>query len=308
MLIHGIIPPVATPLLSDSEIDENGLEHLINHLIEGGVHGLFLLGTTGEGTSLSYELRKEFVQKACRLVNKKVPVLAGITDTVFENSLKMAEVYKDAGADVLVLAPPYYNPVTQPEVQHYLEEMVPQLPLPFLLYNIPSHTKIHLTVNLVKHAKELGALGIKDSSGDITHMLSLVEAFKDSPEFAILTGTEIHISDALSYGAHGAVPGGANIFPQLYVDYYNAVVTRDYEKIEFFRKIVLKINSKLYNFGPMPSGIIMGIKAALEVLDICNGYVAHPLRAFDNKTFAEFKKFLIELKQYIEKEHYTEPE
>jgi 2-dehydro-3-deoxy-D-pentonate aldolase len=145
MPIHGIIPPVATPLLNDNKIDEQGLERLINHLLDGGVHGLFLLGTTGEGTSLSYELRTSFVKKVCRLVNKRVPVLAGITDTVFENSLRMASEYKEAGADMLVVAPPYYNPLSQSEMQHYLDDLAPRLPLPFLLYNIPSHTKIHLT-------------------------------------------------------------------------------------------------------------------------------------------------------------------
>lgn len=308
MLVQGIIPPVATPLLSDREIDEPGLERLVSHLLDGGVHGLFLLGTTGEGTSLSYKLRREFVEKACRLVDNRVPVLAGITDTVFENSLKMAEAYKDAGADLLVVAPPYYNPLSQPEMQHYLDDLAPRLPLPFLLYNIPSHTNFHLTVDLVKHAKDLGASGIKDSSGNIVHILSLIEAFKDSTEFAVLTGTEILISETLSNGGHGAVPGGANIFPQLYVDYYNAVLKQDFEKVEIFRKIILKINSKLYNFGPFPSGIIMGIKAALEIFGICNGYVAHPLRQFDNATFAEFNTFIAELKNILEEEHFTEPE
>ncbi|MFW6289966.1 MAG: dihydrodipicolinate synthase family protein, partial [Mariniphaga sp.] len=195
--------------MSDNKLDEAGLERLLNHLLNGGVHGLFLLGTTGEGTSLNYTLRRELVKKACRLVNKKVPVLAGITDTVFENSLQMAEAYKDAGADMLVVAPPCYNPMSQDEIRHYLDDLAPRLPLPFLLYNIPSHTKNSLSVELVKHASELDATGIKDSSGDITHILALVEAFKDSADFAILTGTETLISDTLSCGGHGAVPGGA---------------------------------------------------------------------------------------------------
>ncbi len=308
MSVRGIIPPVATPLLSHNKLDEAGLERLLTHLLEGGVHGLFLLGTTGEGTSLNYTLRREFVKRACRLVNKKVPVLAGITDTVFENSLQMAEAYKEAGADMLVVAPPYYNPMSQDEIRHYLDDLAPRLPLPFLLYNIPSHTKSNLTVELVKHASELGASGIKDSSGDITHILALIETFKNSAEFSVLTGTEILISDAVSCGAHGAVPGGANLFPRLYVGYYNAILNQDYPRIGFFRKIILTINTRLYNFGPFPSGIIMGIKAALELFGICNGYVAHPLKRFDNKTYDAFKNFLEELKQTLEKEHYTELE
>lgn len=299
MPIHGIIPPVATPLLNDSEIDVEGLERLISHLLEGGVHGLFLLGTTGEGTSLSYELRTDFIKKVCRLVNKKVPVLAGITDTVFENSLRMASEYKEAGADMLVVAPPYYNPLSQMEMRHYLDDLAPRLPLPFLLYNIPSHTKIHLTLDTVMHAKNLGAAGIKDSSGDINHILSLIEAFKDSAEFAVLTGTEIHIPQVLQNGGHGAVPGGANLFPRLYVDFYNAIINAEYEKIEFIQSVILKINETLYKFGDFPSGIILGIKSALEILDICSGFTAHPLRQFDGETREEIKKLVLELNETI---------
>lgn len=300
MPVHGIIPPVVTPLLNDNEIDGEGLERLINHLLEGGVHGLFLLGTTGEGTSLSYKLRKDFVEKACRLVNKKVPVLAGITDTVFENSIQMAFAYKEAGADMLVVAPPYYNPLSQLELQHYLDDLAPRLPLPFLLYNIPSHTKIHLTLDTVSHARDLGAAGIKDSSGDMNHILSLIETFEDSADFAVLTGTEIHISKSIQNGGHGAVPGGANLFPQLYVDFYNAIINKHHEKIEFIQSIILKINQTLYKFGHFPSGIILGIKSALEIQNICSGYAAHPLKQFNRETREEIKKLVEELNKSIE--------
>ena len=82
--LKGIIPPIVTPLKSDTELDEKGLKNLIDHILGGGVHGVFLLGTTGEATNLSYELRKEFIQKACRFVDKKVPVMVGITDTCMQ--------------------------------------------------------------------------------------------------------------------------------------------------------------------------------------------------------------------------------
>jgi 2-dehydro-3-deoxy-D-pentonate aldolase len=300
MPLHGIIPPVATPLLNDNSLDEQGLERLIKHLLDGGVHGLFLLGTTGEGTSLSYELRARFVQKVCHQVNKRIPVLAGITDTVFENTLRMAAEFKEAGADMLVVAPPYYNPLTQPEMKRYLDDLAPSLPLPFLLYNIPSHTKIHLTLDTVKHARDLGAAGIKDSSGDMTHILSLINTFKDSVEFAVLSGTEIHITQVLQNGGHGAVPGGANLFPRLYVDFYNAIINRESEKIEFIQSIILEINQTLYNFGDFPSGIILGIKSALAILGICSSYAAHPLRQFDGETYKEINKLVLELQETIE--------
>ena len=85
--LRGIIPPVITPLLDNNTLDVKGLEKMVEHLISGGVHGLFILGTTGEAPSLSYKLRKEFIKKTCELVNHRVPVMVGITDTSFDGSL-----------------------------------------------------------------------------------------------------------------------------------------------------------------------------------------------------------------------------
>lgn len=279
--LKGIIPPVVTPLLSDNEIDVQGLEKLIEHVISGGVHGIFLLGTTGEAPNLSYELRKEFIHKACALINKRVPVLVGITDTSFEGALDIANTSKEAGADAVVIAPPYYVPMAQIEMVEYLEDLVPKLPLPFVLYNMPGCTKMHMTLDTVKRAKELGAIGIKDSSGDMTYLYSLIEAFKDSPEFSIITGTELYIPETIIHGGHGAVSGGANIFPRLFADLYDASVNKDLDKIEELRDKLVIIGNKIYDVGQYGSRHIKSTKCALSVLDICSDYVAHPLHKFE---------------------------
>src|SRR5665648_11041 len=173
--LKGVIPPVVTPLLDNNTLDIKGLENLVEHLVTGGVHGLFILGTTGEATSLSNELRKEFIKRTCDLVNHRIPVMVGITDTSFDGSIEIADFSQKAGADAVVVAPPYYIPISQTEMMDYLENLVPRLPLPMLLYNIPSYTKLHLAVKTVKAAKELGAIGIKDSSGDMLYLfLSLI--------------------------------------------------------------------------------------------------------------------------------------
>ena len=110
--LTGIIPPIVTPLLSNTELDICGLKNLIDHILGGGVHGVFLLGTTGEATNLDYNLRKEFIYRACEFVDKKVPVVVGITDTCHQGSLEIAETSKDAGADALVISSPYYLPIS----------------------------------------------------------------------------------------------------------------------------------------------------------------------------------------------------
>jgi 2-dehydro-3-deoxy-D-pentonate aldolase len=303
--LRGIIPPVVTPLLNDNELDEQGIEKLIRHLLEGGVHGIFLLGTTGEAPSLRYKLREKFVQQACALIGKKIPVLVGITDTSFDGSVEMAHVCKDAGADLVVVAPPYYVPISQHEMRLYLDDLVPRLPLPFLLYNMPSHTKLHMSVKTVEHAKNLGALGVKDSSGEMAYLFSLIDAFRNSPDFSVITGVELFIPETIMQGGHGAIAGGANMFPRLYVDFYQAAVERDFNRIDFLRRIVLKIYNTVYNVGTFTSRYTVGTKCALAALEICNDYVAHPLRTFEGPDREMIGQYVEEIKELMGKAAFT---
>ena len=294
--LKGVIPPMITPLTENGELDILGLEKLVEHLILGGVHGVFLLGTNGEAPSLSYTLRKEFITKVCKLINHRVPVLVGITDTIFEGSIEIAEHAKEAGADAVVVAPPYYFPISEEEMIKYLENLIPVLPLPVIIYNMPSCTKLHLSLEIVKKAKELGVIGVKDSSGDIDYLNSLIETFKDSPDFSIFVGTEMFLTETIMNGGHGAIAGGANFFPRLFVDLYNASVANDKETVSVLQKKVLKIYNTIYNVGKYSSKYLIGTKCTLSVMGICNDYLALPLRKFDNTQRKKIQKYVEEFK------------
>jgi len=292
--LKGIIPPLVTPLNNYNELDIPGLQRLVEHQLSGGVHGLFILGTNGEAPSLSYQLRKEFIKRTCELVNHKIPVLVGISDCSIAGSLEIAEYAQQVGADAVVVAPPYYYPVADEEMLDYFETLAPRLPLPFLIYNMPSHTKVQLTVEIVKRTKELGAVGIKDSSGDMLFLYSLIKEFRDSQEFSILSGTELFLPETIMNGGHGAVAGGANMFPKMFVDLYNASVAKDLETISLLREKVLMLYLTIYQVGKHTSGILKGIKCGLSVMGICNDYLAPPLHRFNP---AERKQ----IEAYIEK-------
>ncbi len=296
--LRGIVPPVVTPLLENMELDINGLERLLDHLLTGGVHGIFLLGTNGEGPSLSYGLRKQLISEACRIVDKRVPVMACITDTSLESTLEMANFSKKMGADAVVVAPPYYFSISQQEMIEYLEVLVPQLPLPFLIYNIPSCTKLHLSLKTIIRAKELGAIGVKDSSGDLALLYSIIEEFKDSPDFSVIAGAEIFLSDTVLNGGHGAVAGGANIFPRLFVDLYEASLSNDLKRIKELRTEILKMHRTLYNIGNSSTKSIKAIKCALSIMGICDDHMAQPLQRFD-AVYREKVKGCLEQFNYI---------
>ena len=256
-------------------------------------------GTTGEAPSLSYKLRKEFIKKTCELTNKRIPVMVGITDTSFEASLEIAEYSKEVGADAVVVAPPFYLPISQEELIVYFQNLIPRSPLPLLLYNMPSHTKLHMEIETVKIGQQLGAIGIKDSSGDMFYQTNLVDAFRDIPEFAIITGTELFLPETILQGGHGAIAGGANIYPRLFVDIYEASLARDFEKIDELRKINIQLYNTIYAVTGNSSRYIRGIKCVLKTMGICNDYAALPLSKYDGEEKRKIEQYVADFKGII---------
>ncbi len=294
--LKGIIPPMITPLKSNDELDNAGVERLIEHIIGGGVHGLFLLGTNGEGPSLSYHLKKEFVKLSCEIVGGRIPVLVGITDSSFSGAMDMAEYSKSVGADSVVVAPPFYFPATETEMINYVEKLAAATPLPFVLYNMPMHTKINLTIPTILCARELGCIGVKDSSGDMANLYMLIDAFKEDPEFAVFAGTELYLPDAVMGGAHGAVAGGANVFPKLFVELFHASLVHDHDKITSLRNQIIWLCNTLYVVSPSAARITISFKTALSIMGICSDEMALPLRKLEGADREKIAAYLLEMK------------
>ena len=279
--IQGIIPPVLTPLLDQDTLDAAAFERLLDHLIAGGSTALFVLGSTGEAPGLSYRLRREVLSRARDVVHGRVPLLVGITDTAYAESLAAAEFAAECGASALVLSPPYYYALSQAAFLGYLERLAPQLPLPLYLYNIPIFTKLLISPETVKAAAAIpNIIGLKDSSGDREYFRACRDAVKHRPDFALFGGVEEVLADLVAEGAHGGVCGGANLYPRLYVDLYHAAARGDRVTVERLQKIVLTISGGIYTVGDRTSSYLRGLKTAVSILGIGNGYMAEPYRAF----------------------------
>ena len=294
--LRGIIPPLVTPLLDRDTLDAAGLERLIEHILAGGVHGLFVLGTTGEAPSLSYRLRYELIERVCGQVKGRVPVLVGITDTSFVESVKIARKAKDAGGQAVVLAPPYYFPAGQAELLEYLRHLTPELPLPVFLYNMPSYTKLVYEPETIRAAADFpGIVGIKDSSGNMIYFRRLQSLLKDHPDFSLLIGREELLAEAVLFGGHGCVCGGANLIPQLYVDLYNAACSKDLPKVESLHKKVMHLCTTIYNVGQYESSFLKGLKCALSCMDICSDFLAEPFHRFRRAEHDRIQQYVKEL-------------
>ncbi len=281
----GIIPPLVTPLIDNEHVDVKSLERLINHLTEGGVHGLFILGTTGEEQSLSYRVRQQMIRETCRLNAGRLPVLVCITDTSIVESINLARIAVECGAAGLVSAPPYYFATGQPELAQFYEELVPQLPLPVFLYNMPSHVKVNFAPATVARLAQMPqVVGLKDSSANAVYFQSVMFAVQESgrQDFAMLCGPEEITGECVLMGGHGGINGGANMFPELYVAMYNAALKQDIAEMRRLQYYIMKISSSIYNIGKHGSSYLKGLKCACSLLGVIDDdFVASPFYKFN---------------------------
>ena len=276
----GIIPPVITPLTDRDTLDHAGLERLVEHLISGGVHGLFILGTTGEAPSLGYRLRRELIERTCKLTAGHVPVLVGITDTAFVESVGVARHAAECGAAAVVLSTPYYFPAGQTELLGYVQNLLPQLPLPLVLYNMPSLTKVWFELDTLKKLTDQERIvGIKDSSGDLAYFESLMSLRATRPDWSIMIGPEAMLPQAMKLGGDGGVTGGGNAYPRLFVECYKACVAGDAARIEATSQAIDALQ-KIYDIGKYASRYIKATKCACSLLGLCDDFMAEPFHKF----------------------------
>jgi len=274
-------------------LDVAGLERLVDRLIDGGVSAIFVLGTTGEGPALSYKLRKEMVRHTCRFAKGRVPVLVGVTDPSFSEAAGMAHFAAEIGADAVVSAGPFYFPVTQPELERYVELLLQESPLPLMLYNMPGLTKVNFGIETVRRLMQIKkVIGIKDSSGDMAYVQQILRVTKRRNDFTVLIGPETLTAEAILMGAHGGVSGGAMLNPRLYTDLCAAALAKDYHHTVTLHQQVMDLTSRIYNQGFYSMPINRNIKSALSLMGICADFVCEPYLSCDKTERALLKKEL----------------
>jgi len=280
--LTGIIPPMVTPLSAPDVLDVAALERLIEHLVGGGCAGLFILGTTGEGPSLSGRLRRELIDHTCRLTRGRIPVLACITDTAFSESLDLAIYAGNAGVDAVVLAPPPYFPLIQSELLRYVQTLTPKLPLPLILYNMPAMTKISFEIEtLGQLVDDPRIVGIKDSSGDQDYFARLIPLARARKDWCVLVGPEEMTASAVALGGHGGVNGGANVFPKLFSSLYHAAATRDLQSVARLQRLVVELH-QMYRIPDGAARGVRGIKCALSILGLCGEQATIPFAPLED--------------------------
>lgn len=294
---------MVTPLLDRRTLDLKGLEKLLKHLIEGGVNGIFLMGTTGEGPSLSYSVRKELIKYSTGYVKEQVPIFVSIADCSIEESLELARYSNEHGVSYLVCALPFYMGLTQKEIVDYYTTIADNVPLPLFLYNIPAQTKLMISVEAVKMlASHPNITGIKDSSGNGTFYNTLLAELKGKfPDFTVLVGPDEMLASTMALGGNGGVNSGSNLFPKLYVNLFKACKDKDYNKIEKLQRLVMKVSTDIYSIDKSSVSFLKGLKAALFAEGLITDYLCEPLTWVSGADMQTIRHNVKELKQQIEK-------
>lgn len=261
MQIRGIIPPVATPMLANEDLDLPRLKWFIDHLIKEGVHGIFVLGTNSEFYALDEKEKQEVIATAVAHVNHRVPVYAGTGAETTREAVRLTKMAEREGADgVSVITPYFINPSQQEICDHY-RRIAENTKLPVLLYNNPATCGgVKIDVDSVARLAEVpNILAMKDSSGDLQNT---IECIRVVPErFSVMMGRDTLIYSALQMGAKGAVPATANIAPGLVVKIYETFMKGDYAASKAAQ---LQLNPVRHSLalGTAPGGV----KAALTLL------------------------------------------
>lgn len=222
MEIKGIIPPIITPMNRDESINFHELKKQIRRQLDAGVHGIFALGTNGEGYILSEREKIEVLSTVVEEVNHKVPVYAGTGCVSTQETIRLSQKAEALGVDILSIITPSFAQASQHELIEHYEQIAKETQTPIILYNIPARTGNALTPGTIAElAKVDGIVGVKDSSGNFDNMLQYIEVTQGD-DFAVLSGNDSLILWNLMAGGQGGVAGCANVYPKNMVNIYEA--------------------------------------------------------------------------------------
>jgi 4-hydroxy-tetrahydrodipicolinate synthase len=287
MHIHGIIPPVATPMLANEDLDLPRLKWFLDHLIGNGVQGVFVLGTNSEFYALDEREKQQVIATAVAHVNKRVPVYAGTGSETTREAVRLTRMAEKEGANGVSVITPYFISPNQQEIFDHYRRIAESTSLPVILYNNPSTCGgLMIGVDTVARLAEIpNILAVKDSSGDLQNTQEYIKVVP--PRFSVLMGRDTLIFASLVMGTRGAVPATGNIAPQLLVAIYELFRKGD---VEGAKAAQLRLN-------PLRMALQLctapgGVKAALEMLGMSIGPCRSPVSALGTDKKAKMKAAL----------------
>ncbi len=289
---EGIMPALVTPFAGKNgkSVDEAQLRKLVTHCVDLGVHGVVPCGTTGEFVNMAVEERKRVIDVVVDEVNGKVPVVAGTGASGTQQALEMTLYAKDAGADAALIVTPYYLKPTNRGIYDHFSTIASKADFPLILYNIPQCTGLPMPWQMVEDLAQLpNIVGIKDSSGQLSFILTVLEKVRDRVN--VMCGHDEVVVAALAAGASGAILASANFIADIWVDLYTSVLQGDLQKARELQYSVQKIARITVASGAV------GTKEALNMIGMRVGSVRLPLSVGGELTYEAREELRLDLEK-----------
>jgi len=270
---HGIIPPIITPVDDHENVDEQGFRALLEHCVQNGLHGIFVAGTNGECMQLTQKARNRAIAIALAQVNGRIPVVCGTMDSSTRRVIENIKELEQMGGSCAVITPVFYaRHNSQDESIRHFEAIARNTSVDLIIYNMPSMVGVTLTPETVIKIGQIDHVaGYKDSSPSYGGFLQVLSRFRDTP-FSCLQGMTAHAVSALLMGADGFVPALAPLFPRLFVDAYEAGISKDTELAWKYNELIRE-SSKIL---AMSANMTAAAKFAISTLGFTGKRVVAP--------------------------------
>ena len=262
-MFEGIITPIVTPFHRDAQesINYEATKQLIDHLIEHGVKGIFILGSNGEFHVIDEEEKVAFAKRVIEIVNKRVPVFVGTGCCSTRETIRLSKKREELGADALSVITPYFLKPTNANLYAHYKAVAESVNLPIVLYNIPKATGCPLDPELVNELADIENIkAIKDSSGEEERIQAYAKIAKEK-DFKLLIGSDSKISYAYELGASGAVAGTSNVITDTLVALDRALRNKEQESAEKLQKDIDVLRGVL-KLGTVPSAMKRAVELA----------------------------------------------
>lgn len=278
--------PLVTPFTRELKIDRVHLEKILERVVVQGCHA-FVMGTTGEGLSLSTANRLDVIDSFVRWKRKNVLLYASVSAVCRDDMIDLAKKYGDSGVDVLVAHLPPQYPLSAAAMLKWFEDLADQSPCPVMLYNIPSTTGMRIPLEVVEQlSRHENIVGLKDSQRDENRFKEAVLRWKNRSDFSYFIGWAAKSYEALKLGADGVVPSSGNLFPVIYKKLLTAVKVQDYLKASQLQTISDELGS-LYQKDRLLPDSLSALKVIMQELALCHAYVLPPLRRMNKEEETE---------------------
>lgn len=274
---RGVVVPMVSPLTRDGGIDEPAAARIVEHLLRGGVEGIFPLGTTGESVSLPFEDKRRLVAAVVRAASGRAMVYAGISGNCLRESIEAARAFASLGADALVAHPPFYYPLSDDELATWFLKLADAVPLPLVLYNIPATTRQEIALDVVDRLRRHERIvAIKDSASDPDRIEQLLQRTGGRDGFPVLLGASPMYPLGLRRGAVGLVPSGAHLVPGLFQAMYLAALRDDFASVDALHEQASAACAAYLQGRTLAAGLAK-LKALLEARGLCGRTMAPPI-------------------------------